>query len=138
MKQQNLQNCWEGLKIFSNINYKIDPICIDQESHDLDPEQKNNFFRSMKKIIECLKKKKYKNYNERNIIILESEEKKGGDTKDNSIPVNIFNEQYIEGSEEKRASFDNKGDEVINYLKELLENCTDDIRIYLKNNKLKK
>ena len=43
MKQQNLQNCWEGLKIFSNINYKIDPICIDQESHDLDPEQKNIF-----------------------------------------------------------------------------------------------
>ena len=62
MKQQNLQNCWEGLKILSNINIKLDPICIDQESHDLDPEQKNNFFRSMKKIIECLKKRKYKNY----------------------------------------------------------------------------
>ena len=137
MKQQNLQNCWEGLKILSNINIKLDPICIDQESHDLDPEQKNNFFRSMKKIIECLKKRKYKNYNERNIIILESEEKKIADTKDNTILVNLFNEQYIEASEEERASIDNKGDEVINYIKDLLENCTDDIRIYINNNKLK-
>ena len=92
----------------------------------------------MKKIIECLKKKKYKNYNEKNIIILESEKKKIADTKDNSIPVNLFNEQYIEASEEKRTSLDNKGDEVINYLKELLENCTDDIRVYINNNKLKK
>ena len=137
MKQQNLQNCWEGLKILSNINIKLDPICIDQESHDLDPEQKNNFFRSMKKIIECLKKRKYKNYNERNIIILESEEKKIADTKDNTILVNLFSEQYIEASEEERASIDNKGDEVINYIKDLLENCTDDIRIYINNNKLK-
>ena len=137
MKQQNLQNCWEGLKILSNINIKLDPICIDQESHDLDPEQKNNFFRSMKKIIEYLKKRKYKNYNERNIIILESEEKKITDTKDNTILVNLFNEKYIESSEEERASIDNKGDEVINYIKDLLENCTDDIRIYINNNKLK-
>ena len=137
MKQQNLQNCWEGLKILSNINIKLDPICIDQESHDLDPEQKNYFFRSMKKIIECLKKRKYKNYNERNIIILESEEKKIADTKDNTILVNLFSEQYIEASEEERASIDNKGDEVINYIKDLLENCTDDIRIYINNNKLK-
>ena len=137
MKQQNLQNCWEGLKILSNINIKLDPICIDQESHDLDPEQKNNFFRSMKKIIEYLKKRKYKNYNERNIIILESEEKKIADTKDNTILVNLFSEQYIEASEEERASIDNKGDEVINYIKDLLENCTDDIRIYINNNKLK-
>ena len=137
MKQQNLQNCWEGLKILSNINIKLDPICIDQESHDLDPEQKNNFFRSMKKIIECLKKRKYKNYNERNIIILESEEKKIADTKDNTILVNLFSEQYIEASEEERASIDNKGDEVINYIKDLLEYCIDDIRIYINNNKLK-
>ena len=77
MKQQNLQNCWEGLKIFSNINYKLDPIFIDQESHEIDPEQpKNNFLRSMKKIIEYLKKRKNTNFNESNIIILESEKKK--------------------------------------------------------------
>lgn len=83
------------------------------------------------------KKRKYKNYNERNIIILESEEKKIADTKDNTILVNLFSEQYIEASEEERASIDNKGDEVINYIKDLLENCTDDIRIYINNNKLK-
>jgi len=139
MKQQNLQNCWEGLKILSKINYKLDPIFIDQESHEIDPIQNNNYFlRSMKKIIESLKKLKYKNFNERNIIILESEEKKIVDTKDNSILVNLFNEQYLEASEEQRASIDHKGEEVINYIKDLLENCTDDIRIYINNNKLKK
>ena len=138
MKEQNLHSCWEGIKIIPQINSNFEPICIDQESHDINPENpKKSFLRSMKKIIAYLKRKKYKNLNERNIIILESEEKKIFDTKDNSILVNLFNEQYIEASEEQRKSIDNKGEEVINYIKDLLENCTDDIRIYINNNKLK-
>ena len=138
MKKQNLQNCWEGLKIFSNINYKLDPIFIDQESHEIDPEQpKNNFLRSMKKIIEYLKKRKNTNFNESNIIILESEKKKMVDTEKNSILVNLFSEKYIEDNVEQRASLDNKGNEVVNYIKDLLENCTDDIRNYIKNNEFK-
>ena len=59
------------------------------------------------------------------------------DTEKNSILVNLFSEKYIEDNEEQRASLDNKGNEVVNYIKDLLENCTDDIRNYIKNNEFK-
>ena len=106
----------------------------------------------MQKIKEHLKKEKnsnnnntkdsseeinYENFDEKNILILESaKEKESDDTKSNSIFVNIFDEKYLEKNEQEREAIDIEGDKVINYLYILLENCTDDIRDYIHRNKL--
>ena len=165
MTYKNLKNCWEALeKQFSNICPKK-IIFIDQKDHDQvmqDPNKKKmSFFRNMQKIIEHLKREKekelkiaYKNYlkgednneykgddnigyfDNENIIILESEEDKiGEDTKWNSLKMNVFNEQYLEFNEKQKLAIDLQGDKVIDYVFDLLENCTDDIREYLHNQK---
>ena len=115
----------------------------------------------MQKIIEHLKREKekelkiaYKNhlkgvdnneyegddnagcFDNENIIILESEEDKiGEDTKWNSLKMNVFNQQYLEFNEKQQLAIDLQGDKVIDYVFNLLENCTDDIREYLHNQK---
>ena len=165
MTYKNLKNCWEALeKQFSNICPKK-IIFIDQKDHDQvmqDPNKKKmSFFRNMQKIIEHLKREKekelkiaYKNYlkgednneykgddnigyfDNENIIILESEEDKiGEDTKWNFLKMNVFNEQYLEFNEKQKLAIDLQGDKVIDYVFDLLENCTDDIREYLHNQK---
>ena len=165
MTYKNLKNCWEALeKQFSNICPKK-IIFIDQKDHDQvmqDPNKKKmSFFRNMQKIIEHLKSEKekelkiaYKNYlkgednneyegdanvryfDNENIVILESEEDKiGEDTKWNSFKMNVFNEQYLEFNEKQQLAIDLQGDKVIDYVYDLLENCTDDVRQYLYNQK---
>ena len=118
-----------------------------------DPEKKkSSFFRDMQKIKEHLKKEKntdnnkkkdnseeinFENFDEKNIIILESEpDKMSDDTKSNSIFVNLFSEEYLEKNEQEREAIDIDGNKVINYLYILLENCTDDIRDYIHRNKI--
>ena len=136
----------------------------DHEQIMLDPNKKKmSFFRNMKKIIGHLKRLKEKEiktqikkkvidedtqdtvgeeendiecFNEKNIIILESEEDKAGpDTKSNSYMMNVFNEQYLESNEKQRKDIDLEGDKAINFIMNLLENCTDDIRQYINRNK---
>ena len=76
-------------------------------------------------------------FNERNILILESEEEKmTDDTRPNSIYVNLFNEDYLGKNEKEKSSIDLEGDKVINYIIKLLDNCTDDIREYINHNKI--
>ena len=157
MTYRNLKNCWDGLeKQFTNECPK-NVIFIEQNDHEkiqLDPKSKKlSFFRSMKKIIEHLsaeKKKelKKKNYddesennfqcfNEKNILIVESEEDKiGEDNKNNSIFVSVFSEKYLESDEQKKLAIDLEGDKSINYIYKLLETCNDDIREYLNRNKI--
>ena len=89
---------------------------IDNKELFLDPNTKKpNFFRDMQKIKEHLKKEKnsdnkkkdspqkeenYENFDEKNIIILESEEDKmSDDTKSNSIFINLFSEKYLENND---------------------------------------
>ena len=165
MTYRNLKNCWDALeKQFSKICPKK-IIFIDQKDHDqimLDPNKKKmSFYRNMKKIIEHLKREKekelkiaYKKYlkdeesneyeddgnveyfDNKNIIILESEEDKiGEDTKWNSFKINVFNEQYLEFNEKQQLDIDLQGDKAIDFLFDLLENCTDDIRDYLNNHR---
>ena len=136
----------------------------DHEQIMLDPNKKKmSYFRNMKKIIGHLKRLKEKEiktqikkkvigedtqdtvaeeendiecFNEKNIIILESEEDKAGpDTKSNSYMMNVFNEQYLESNEKQRKDIDLEGDKAINFIMNLLENCTDDIRQYINRNK---
>ena len=157
MTYRNLKNCWDGLeKQFTNECPK-NVIFIEQNDHEkirLDPNSKKlSFFRSMKKIIEHLsaeKKKelKKKNYddesennfqcfNEKNILIVESEEDKiGEDNKNNSIFVSVFSEKYLESDEQKKLAIDLEGDKSINYIYKLLETCNDDIREYINRNKI--
>ena len=157
MTYRNLKNCWDGLeKQFTNECPK-NVIFIEQNDHEkiqLDPKSKKlSFFRSMKKIIEHLsaeKKKelKKKNYddesennfqcfNEKNILIVESEEDKIGEgNKNNSIFVSVFSEKYLESDEQKKLAIDLEGDKSINYIYKLLETCNDDIREYINRNKI--
>ena len=157
MTYRNLKNCWDGLeKQFTNECPK-NVIFIEQNDHEkiqLDPKSKKlSFFRSMKKIIEHLsaeKKKelKKKNYddesennfqcfNEKNILIVESEEDKiSEDNKNNFIFVSVFSEKYLESDEQKKLAIDLEGDKSINYIYKLLETCNDDIKEYINKNKI--
>ena len=155
MSYKNLKNCWDGLeKQFSDICPKK-VLFFDQKDHEAiirDPKEKPEFYRNMKKILEHLKKERSMNnknkdkdeeegdnveyFNEKNIIILESEEEKMGDIKNNAIYVQLFSEQYLEYDEKKKAVIDIKGDKVIEYLIKLLETCNDDIRNYINRNKI--
>ena len=155
MNYKNLKNCWEGLeKQFSNICPKK-VLLFDQKDHEeirVDPKSKPEFYRSMNKIIEHLKKEKNMNnknkdkeqeegdnveyFNEKNIIIVDSDKDKMGETKNNSIYVNIFDEDYLNKNEQDKISIDLEGDKAINYLIKLLETCSDDIRVYINKNKI--
>ena len=155
MNYKNLKNCWEGLeKQFSNICPKK-VLLFDQKDHEeirVDPKSKPEFYRSMNKIIEHLKKEKNMNnknkdkeqeegdnveyFNEKNIIIVDSDKDKMGETKNNSIYVNIFDEDYLNKNEQDKISIDLEGDKAINYLIKLLETCSDDIRTYINKNKI--
>ena len=156
MNKKNLKNCWEGLEKQFSVDCPKKVILFDQTDHRelmLDPEkEKPSFFRDMQKIKDHLKmenntdnnKQKdnsegvnYENFDEKNIIILESEpDKMSDDTKSNSIFVNLFSEKYFEKDEKERIAIDIEGDKVINYLYILLENCTVDIRDYINHNKI--
>ena len=155
MSYKNLKNCWEGLeKQFSNICPKK-VLFFDQKDHEeiiVDPKKKPEFYRNMNKILEHLKNEKNMNnknkdkeqeegdnveyFNEKNIIILESDKDKMGDTKNNSIYVSIFDEDYLKKDEQEKKSIDLEGDKAINYLIKLLETCSDDIRDYINRNKI--
>ena len=154
MDYKNLKKCWDGLEIQFSTKCPKKVIFLDKKVHDsINHENKiPTFYRNMKKIIEFLKKEKditNKNkdkdeeegdnieyFNEKNILILESEEDKIGDTKSNSIFVNLFNEQYLEFNEKDQEAIDLEGDKIINYVIKLLETCTDDIRDYINRNKI--
>ena len=89
----------------------------------------------MNKIIQYLKNNEYNYFDERNIIIIEGKQDKiGEDTKDNSIVINFYNKEYIESYEENKELLNKRSDKVIKYIKDLLENCDDDIRNYINKN----
>ena len=156
MSYKNLKNCWDGLEKQFSSDCPKNIIFVDQKEHEeisVPDSKKKKFFRSMEKIKEHLRnlkrsrdKKKDSDeeqrenieyFNEKNILILESEEDKMTDeTKHNSIYVNIFNEDYLGKSEKEKSSIDLDGDKVINYVVKLLENCNVDIREYINKNKI--
>jgi hypothetical protein len=162
MSYKNLKNCWDGLEKQFSPDCPKKIIFIDQKVHKeitLPNSKKKTFYRCMESIKNYLKntiKKKDKDknkdededeekekeentglFNERNILILESEdEKMTDDTRHNSIYVNLFNEDYLEKNEKEKSSIDLEGDKVINYVVKLLDNCTDDIREYINHNKI--
>lgn len=158
MTYKNLKHCWDGLEKQFSKDCPKKVIFIDQKDHEYvmleQNAKKKSFFRNMQKIIEHLKREKdndlrnkkkcednenvnIKYFNEQNIIILESEEDKlGEDTKYNSFLTNLFSEQYLEYNDQQKTAIDLEGEKTINYLIKLLENCIDDVRNYLHDNKI--
>lgn len=163
MAFRNLKNCWDALeRQFSKLcPRKV--VFFEQKDHDqimLDQNKKKmTFFRNMEKIIDHLKREKQKElreksrqrfikeeneknenveyFNKNNIIILESDEDKMSETtKPNSFIMNVFNEKYLEYNEQNKIAIDLEADKAINYIVNLLENCTDDVRDYLSRNKI--
>ena len=150
MIYDNLKICWDGLvNHFKSICPK-NVFLLDKDVHEEinDPnEDRLILVRSMKKILNYLDE--YINvygeeeqgeinetdieyYNEKNIIILESDTHKITDTKSNSIHVKLFNEKYMEKDDDDKM--DLKGDKIINYIVNILENCKGDIRDYIEWN----
>lgn len=152
MNSRNLKNCWEGLEKQFSADCPKNVILFDQTDHDeiRDPkEKKPKYFRNIHKLKEHLKKLKEKKnkdkeegeiiqtFDEKNILILESEpDKEVENTRNNSIIVNLFSEEYLKMSNEEKEAINLEGNKVINYVYTLLENCIDDIRIYINRNKL--
>ena len=153
---KNLKACWEALGKIDNEIYQLYPknvVYIDQNLHDQAQEpqnkdKKNNkkiFFRNMDKIIEMLKNHKGKNkdsdqdnlsyFDYNNILILESEPDKMSETTiNNSIRLNIFNEEYLQKDEKGKTATNLEVDKFIKYLVKLLNECGEDIRSYIKQN----
>ena len=144
MLHKNLHNVIEGftltyMKEIGEVNLK-DLAKIDQKYQINLNEGKNQvpiFLRDFNKIKEyILRVMKRDCFNETNILILDAEPTKiSENTMDNSIVVKLFNEENIvnEEKKEKRKELENK---VIDYCFELLEECVEDIRAYIKKNPL--
>ena len=151
MAYRNLKACWDALEKLDNDINNLCPkniIFIDQNLHSSvqdEKSKKKTFFRDMAKIVEYLKKNKGKNkdneqdntgyFDENNILILESElEKMTDSTRNNTIRLNIFNEEYLQKDEKGKKATDLDVDKFIDYLVKLLNDCGEDIRSYIKQN----
>jgi hypothetical protein len=151
MAYRNLKACWDALEKLDNDINNLCPkniIFIDQNLHSSvqdEKSKKKTFFRDMAKIVEYLKKSKGKNkdneqdntgyFDENNILILESElEKMTDSTRNNTIRLNIFNEEYLQKDEKGKKATDLDVDKFIDYLVKLLNDCGEDIRSYIKQN----
>ena len=138
MITKNLKTANSGiLTQFNNIypkNYSL----IDQKSHDGEDVGKKGvipkFYRNLNMIMSHVKNKdKLYCYNETNILILDSKDYKISETtKPNTINVSVFNEELLRTPyPDKNRVLNEKGDKLINYVYELLENCPNDVRDYI-------
>ena len=138
MIQKNLKTANTGILTMYSTLYPRHYSLIDQRSHDaLDLDKKGEipkFFRNLDLILKHVKTKdKLYCFNKTNVLIIESKDYKISDsTKENTINVSVFNEELLrtQNSERKKVLLE-KGERLINYVYELLENCPNDVRDYL-------
>ena len=138
MDLRNVNKAIKGLNIKFYDCFPKKYFVIDKSYHITikEYEKIDSYFRDMDKIKKYLKSNKCELFDEKNIIILESEKDKiQENTKYNSLLVNLFNEQYLEFDQETKNKIDKGGEDVINYLINLLNNCCDDVRSYIVENK---
>ena len=145
MLQKNLKTANSGMSTMFNTIYPRHISLIDQRSHDgIDLDKKGvvpKFFRNMELILKHIKTKdKLYCFNKTNVLIIESkdfkikEEKKPESTKLNSIHISVINEELLKKpSLERKRLIEEKGERLINYVYDLLENCPNDVRDYLQN-----
>ncbi len=138
MLQKNLKTANSGMSTMFNTIYPRHISLIDQRSHDgIDLDKKGvvpKFFRNMELILKHIKTKdKLYCFNKTNVLIIESKDFKISEsTKKNTNNVSVFNEELIrKPNEERKKILLEKGDKLINYVYELLENCPNDVRDYI-------
>lgn len=138
MNHKNLKSTFDSLKTECN-KFPSEVALFDQLNHlniEENPKAKPIFVRSIEGIKRGLKLLKHDEFTDNNILILESEPEKINDTKDNSVSMNLFSEQYLKYSQAEKEKIEQSQDEIIEYILKLLEECTDDIRDYLNNHHL--
>ena len=138
MIQKNLKTANSGILTMYSTLYPRHYSLIDQRSHDgLDLDKKGvipKFFRNLELILKHVKTKdKLYCFNKTNVLIIESKDFKISEsTKENTINVSVFNEELMrKPNEERKKILLEKGDKLINYVYELLENCPNDVRDYI-------
>ena len=143
MIPKNLKTANSGMLTMYSSLYPRHISLIDQRSHDsIDLNKKGvvpKFFRNLELILKHIKTKdKLYCFNNTNVLILESkdykikEEKETGSTALNTIKVSVFNEELLrKPNDERKRIIEEKGDKLINFVYELLENCPNDVRDYL-------
>ncbi len=143
MVHKNLKSTVGSLRLECSV-FPDNLILIDQ-SHHLNlkegKKEKPEFVRDLTKVINYLKSvtiksKRLDKFDEVSILFLESEPEKVNDTVANSIPMNLFTEAYLRYPEAEKIKFEQEQDKLLDYLENLLDTCVDDIREYLKNNKI--
>ena len=138
MIQKNLKTANTGILTMYSTVYPKHYSLIDQRSHDgLDLDKKGvipKFFRNLDLILKHVKTKdKLYCFNNTNVLIIESKDYKISDsTKENTINVSVFNEELMrKPNNERKEILLKKGDKLINYVYDLLENCPNDVRDYI-------
>ena len=138
MITKNLKTANSGiLTQFSKI-YPKHYSLIDQKSHDgADLGKKGiipKYYRNLNLIINHVKNKdKIYNFNETNILIIDSKDYKISEsTKNNTINASVFSEEFLkQANGDKKMLYREKGEKLINYVYNLLENCPNDVRDYI-------
>ena len=140
MLKKNLEGCIDSIQILIP-NFQTDYVVFDQVAHenisqDKSASAKPVFVRSLEKMINISKSKNFE-FNETNIVVLESENDKAEGIKANMIPMNVFTEEFILSSEEEKREIEKKVEKFLDYLEALLNECDSDVREYLVKNQLK-
>lgn len=140
MVYKNLKKICGGLDVDYPNQFKK-AIIFDQNTHtnlnEGNKKEKPKFKRDFDKILKSIKTfMKIDYFNESNILIFESEKDKIFDTKDNSIVINIFSERHFFFNKEEKEQFEKIENKIIDYIVNLLDECVDDIREYIKKKPL--
>ena len=145
MVQKNLKTANSGMSTMFNTIYPRHISLIDQRSHDgIDLDKKGvvpKFFRNLELILKHVKTKdKLYCFNKTNVLIIESKdfkvkgEEKPDSTKLNTLNVSVIDEELLrKPNAERKKIIKEKGEKLINYVYDLLENCPNDVRDYLVN-----
>ena len=145
MVQKNLKTANAGMSTMFNTIYPRHISLIDQRSHDgIDLDKKGvvpKFFRNLELILKHVKTKdKLYCFNKTNVLIIESKdfkvkgEEKPDSTKLNTLNVSVIDEELLrKPNAERKKIIKEKGEKLINYVYDLLENCPNDVRDYLVN-----
>ena len=145
MIQKNLKTANSGMSTMFNTIYPRHISLIDQRSHDgIDLDKKGvvpKFFRNLELILKHVKTKdKLYCFNKTNVLIIESKdfkvkgEEKPDSTKLNTLNVSVIDEELLrKPNAERKKIIKEKGEKLINYVYDLLENCPNDVRDYLVN-----
>ena len=145
MVQKNLKTANSGMSTMFNTIYPRHISLIDQRSHDgIDLDKKGvvpKFFRNLELILKHVKTKdKLYCFNKTNVLIIESKdfkvkgEEKPDSTKLNTLNVSVIDEELLrKPNAERKKIIKEKGEKLINYVYDLLENCPNDVRDYLAN-----